>query len=132
MNLPIKLGAVIVFAAVMYLTFELSTPTALNWTGADSTLPPLVASSLLMFAGIVFGCLFRSVKEKSGNVSLSGEIRNVFNSPSFIAALCVSPFVFMGVYTTVSQVPGDPASYLLAFQNGFFCQSIFEKTTGTP
>jgi hypothetical protein len=58
---------------------------------------------------------------------LVNEIKAVLQSGSFIAALCVAPFVFMSVYIIVNKSPGDPASYLLAFQNGFFCETVFGR-----
>ena len=106
--------------------------TGVGWTGSSLPVFSLALTVLLMFAGIVFGCLYRRLVGPDRQVNPLRELRRVFTSTSFLAALCVSPFVFMAVYAVVANTPGDPASYLLAFQNGFFCESIFKQITDKP
>jgi|GEM_PF-5957522 len=103
-----------------------------GWSGSSFPTAGFCFTVLLMFGGIVFGCLYRRLVGPNRQVNPLLELRGVFTSTSFLAALCVSPFVFMAVYTVVANTPGDPASYLLAFQNGFFCESIFKQITEVP
>jgi hypothetical protein len=84
-------------------------------------------TAAVMLLGILFGCLYRRLSRNQGKVNVPREIKDVFGSGSFLSALCVSPFVFFAVYAIVKQRPGDPASLLLAFENGFFCENIFQR-----
>ena len=112
----------------------------LGWWGETFPFASFGLTVVVMLLGIIFGCLFRRVARRNDKILLGKELREVFSSPSFIAALCVSPLIFMSAYVVVSKSPGDPSSYLLAFQNGFFCEAIFqqlykgylEKTPGDP
>jgi hypothetical protein len=123
------LGIIVMISAVA-ITFSGSFfATGVGWTGSSFPVLSLVITTVLMFAGIVFGCLYRRLVGPDRQVNPLHELRQVFTSTSFLAALCVSPFVFMAVYAVVANTPGDPASYLLAFQNGFFCESIFKQIT---
>jgi hypothetical protein len=88
---------------------------------------PVVLTGIVMALGIFFGCMFRRLGGADRQINVLAEARQVLRSSSFIAALCVSPFIFLGVYALVRDTPGDPASYLLAFQNGFFCEAIFRR-----
>jgi hypothetical protein len=129
MTVVIRIVAIILFVGGVYLTYYQATrPNQLGWWGDEFPFVYFVLTAFVLFVGIVFGCLFRQIKAiTSGRVVIWNEVKGVFSSPSFWAALCVSPFVLFGVYATVSTAPGDPASYLLAFQNGFFCESIFNQ-----
>ena len=71
--------------------------------------------------------MFRRMGNMDRQVNVIEEAKAILQSSSFIAALCVSPMVFFAAFATVRASPGDPASYLLAFQNGFFCESIFRR-----
>ena len=121
------IGMIILTGGVFLTYYEAQQTSDLSWWGEKFPVVNFILTALVMFLGIVFGCLFRRVAGSDRQINLLQELRIVFGSSSFIAALCVSPFVFMGVYVTVAASPGDAASYLLAFQNGFFCESIFNK-----
>jgi hypothetical protein len=53
-----------------------------------------------------------------------------FNWTSLAIAAVVSPIVFGGVYGSLGGLEIDPPSVILAFQNGFFWNSIFEGIQG--
>jgi hypothetical protein len=127
-----KLVAVFVFVAVVTATFYQAAPAEeLSFFGNHFPIVAFVLTGLLLIAGIVFGCLFRQIsKATTKKINIVQEVRDVFSSPSFWTALCVSPFVLFSVYAVVSAAPGDPASYLLSFQNGFFCESVFRQLMG--
>jgi hypothetical protein len=44
-----------------------------------------------------------------------------------IRALLVAPIIFVGVYKATNTNPDKVLAALLAFQNGFFCDSILRK-----
>lgn len=113
---------------ICYLSFYQASPADLAFNGEKAFAIGMVAlTAVVMLLGIVFGCLYRRLSKNSGRVNAIREIGDVLASASFLSALCVSPFVFFAVYAIVKQRPGDPASLLLAFENGFFCESIFHK-----
>jgi Trk-type K+ transport system membrane component len=129
MQLIVKAASAVVFAGVVFLTYYQAAPAdELGWWGERFPFISFVLTAFLLFCGILFGCLFRRIG-KLEKINILAELKGVFSSGSFWAALCVSPFVFFGVYAVVSASPGDPSSYLLAFQNGFFCESIFTQLT---
>lgn len=123
-----RLLAVVIFLGVISSTYYQSLQTDLAFEG-ELGLPitAILATALSMFVGIVFGGLFRRLEGREGKINPFAEFLAVFQTPNFLAALCISPFVYFGVYTLVRESPGDPASYLLAFQNGFFCEAIFKR-----
>jgi hypothetical protein len=127
-----RLAAVLVFVAMVTATFYQAAPSdQLSFFGNHFPIVAFVLTSILLIAGIVFGCLFRQIsKAATPSINIVQEVRAVFSSPSFWTALCVSPFVLFSVYAVVSAAPGDPASYLLSFQNGFFCESVFRQLMG--
>ncbi len=126
--------ALLVFSVVNYITFALpSTSNGLGWWGEQFPVVILSITIGVMFAGIFLGCLHRRVLAKrSENINVLKEFKSVVKSRSFVAALCVSPFVFMSVFLIVNKSPGDPSSYLLAFQNRFFCEAVFGSMFADP
>jgi hypothetical protein len=122
------LTGIAVLVSAIFLTYSWSAPSALAFEGlAGAPWLSILMTSGLMFLGLVFGCLFRQLSGRSERVSAWKEVKRVLRSGGFLSAICVSPFVFMSVYAAVKNTPGDPASMLLAFQNGFFCESLFAK-----
>lgn len=121
------LGCVVLFG-ICYLSFYQASPTDLAFNGEKAfAIGMVVLTAAVMLLGILFGCLYRRLSKLTGQVNAIKEMRDVLSSESFLSALCVSPFIFFAVYAIVKQRPGDPASLLLAFENGFFCESIFHK-----
>lgn len=131
MSAIFRLLAIVVFAAGVVAIFYQAAPSDhLSFFGDRFPALPLMATAALLIMGIIFGCLFRQIsRTASPRIDIVQEFRDVFSSPSFWTALCVSPFVMFSVYAAISAAPGDPASFLLAFQNGFFCESIFRQLT---
>jgi len=138
MKTAVLVAALIVFGFSVSLPFVLTVqPDGLSWWGEQFPTLIFALTAAVMLLGIFLGCLFRKVTgNKAKVVKLRKELTGVLTSTSFIAALCISPFIFMSVYVIVNKSPGDPASYLLAFQNGFFCETIFgylySRTTQQP
>ena len=134
MKVFILIAAFVVFVFSASLPFVLTVqPEGLSWWGEQFPTVIFSLTALTMLLGIFLGCLFRKVVgNKAKTVRIKRELSEVFRSSSFIAALCISPFIFMSVYVIVNKSPGDPASYLLAFQNGFFCETIFSYLYSKP
>lgn len=118
---------VVAFAAIYAVYYQASGADGLGFEGSEVSIVGVVGTALVLLFGIFFGCLFRRLGGRDRQVDVLKEVLAVIRSSSFIAALCVSPFVFFAIYAIVNGSPGDPASYLLAFQNGFFCQAIFNR-----
>jgi hypothetical protein len=121
------LGTCLIFIVTFGAYYYPSQPGGLAFDGSKFPFSAFLLTCTLMLLGILFGSLFRRLGGPSRKIDVIAEFREVISSSSFIAALCISPFVFSGVYMVALQSPGDPSSYLLAFQNGFFCESIFRR-----
>ena len=67
----------------------------------------------------VLGILFKSIWESSS-------IRAVFAFKNLKPVL-IAPIVFYGVYATVNTLSDSILASLIAFQNGFFWQSILKS-----
>jgi hypothetical protein len=102
MQVIIKAAAAVLFLSVVFLTYyQAIQPSELGWWGERFPFVNFLLTALLLFGGILFGCLFRRIG-KSERVNIVAELKEVFSSGSFWAALCVSPFVF-SVFTLSCQ-----------------------------
>lgn len=118
----------VVFVAGNFLVFAQGDSFQdLNFMGKDFPAASFIFTALLMLSGILLGALFRNIYGREEPVQIGTEIRTLLRSSSFIAALCISPYLYLSVYLAISRSPSDPASYLLAFENGFFCEAIIER-----
>lgn len=128
MRLAGQIGGVLVFATLLFGTYYLtSVEGELAWTGERFPVKAFVATGGLMLFGIAFGSLFRQIQGRTEAISIAVELRRMWSSSSFWAAILVSPLVFGGVFVGVGEAPIGPTAYLLAFQNGFFCESVFKR-----
>lgn len=115
-------------ASAVYATFQMGLPPEMAFEGSSAiSFLSVSMVAALMLVGLAFGCLFRQVTGRADPINVVVELRRMLTSSSFLSALCVAPFVFMSVFAVVKASPGDPASLLLAFQNGFFCESVFSR-----
>jgi hypothetical protein len=130
-QIPARILSLVIFCAVMFATFfQASEVGSLAWFGEHFPLAPFLATTILLLLGIIFGSIFRNISQmENKEVDIIHEARRVFKEASFWTSVCVSPFVFFAVYAVIRSSPSDPASYLLAFQNGFFCESVFKRLT---
>jgi hypothetical protein len=104
-------------------------PTAQELT-VDVSWRRLLAIAVATIAGIVLGYLFKRFSELHANkieqVNVLEEIRHMFSATNFYLGLFASPIVFAVIIAASKEAP-MLASLLLAFQNGFFWQSIMPK-----
>lgn len=119
--------SIIVFGTVYYF----DDASVYNFGGPASHIDIGKISSLIasMGMGIVFGVTYahlrgRKADEKIGLLDLA---RNVLQSVEFYRACLVSPLVFLGIYNNILKETSILNSLLVAFQDGFFWQSILKS-----
>jgi hypothetical protein len=78
---------------------------------------------LLLFGAMILGILARYAWEA---LERTGTIETL-DVPALVRPLLVSPMVFFPVWSQASGRPRSLAAVLVAFQNGFFWQAIFER-----
>ena len=85
----------------------------------------LALLAVLMLLGIVSSFVFERAKYRpAGTESVWKHLSAVFTDFQLIAAVFVSPIIFNSIYSLVHQNPESLGDYLLAYQNGFFWQSV--------
>lgn len=82
--------------------------------------------ALTMVAGIASSLLTERLTSSNGTNTWR-ELKGVFQSTQFILAVVVAPIVFNAFYASVSEVPRGLPDFMLAYQNGFFWQSVLER-----
>lgn len=90
----------------------------------DFTMP--VISAILMLIGVIFGALYAELQSEAS--SPLDAMHDAFRKPSLFRALLVAPIVFSGVYAFARSNSDGIIVAIFAFQNGFFCESIFRKS----
>jgi hypothetical protein len=85
----------------------------------------IVLLAVLMVAGIFSSFVFEKAKQEGRGVTAVGPaLRSIFNDFQFVAALFVSPLIFNSIYALTNQNPETIGDFLLAYQNGFFWQTV--------
>lgn len=90
------------------------------WTAALRTAVLAVATVV----GVVCGTAYK-LPAKSSLVAETAVSRQFFSE--LVRPLLASPLVFTFVYTSAREVPDLVLAGLLAFENGFFCESILNR-----
>ena len=91
----------------------------------------LVLLAALMLLGILSSFIFERSKQAAANgVSVWQNFSAVLSDFRLIAAIFVSPIIFNSVYSLVHQNPEGVSDFLLAYQNGFFWQSVIAGIAG--
>lgn len=94
-------------------------------TNESSSLLPVVLLAVLMLIGIVSSFIFERAKSPEAlGATIGKNLRKALTDFRLIAAVFVSPMIFNSVYALVGQAPDSISDYLLAYQNGFFWQTI--------
>lgn len=112
-----------------YSVETLGVPSSHGFLGRNSADFHFLFLVALMLIGITFGSLYRQLRtddEFSGPINA---IRKMFKGRDFFLSVLVSPIVFWGFYQATKENPLSASSLFIAFQNGFFCQAIFEKSS---
>ena len=120
--------ALAVSAGMTFVSFAYVAPLGVfRWWGDEF---PAVHYAVVLFSmliGIAFGTLFRQIQGGGATIRLGSEIQKMVESRSLTRSLLVAPLVFGVVYAIVARTPADLSDYLLAFQNGFFCESVLRS-----
>jgi hypothetical protein len=88
-------------------------------------------AAILMIAGIFSSFVFEKAKQEGQGITAVGPaLRSIFNDFQFIAALFVSPLIFNSIYALTNQNPESMGDFLLAYQNGFFWQTVLAGIAG--
>jgi hypothetical protein len=83
---------------------------------------------IAMLAGVFSSFLFERLKPRGNEpIAIGAELAAVLHSGQFFIAVIVAPLVFNGIYVSVSQNPQGLTDYILAYQNGFFWQAVFDR-----
>ncbi len=84
---------------------------------------------VVMCIGIFSKVLHDILKEKENRRERFKlkDVHFAFQRAAFVRALLVSPLVFYVIYDISQSAPDNVAAYLIAYQNGFFWQAVFEK-----
>lgn len=120
------------FLLVNLYPFYAANPNELYWGGPQFPMLDYALVCLLTFLGIVFGCVFKQVSQAKGAINIAVECRAVFSSGIFWSAVCVSPFLFAGTFAFLRKEPSDASAFMLAFQNGFFCERLIRDLSAHP
>jgi hypothetical protein len=87
----------------------------------------IVALVLIVLLGIVCGEMYDRLKQSptGASVDILAVARQVCAGARFWMALFISPFLFFATYSAVGSDVGLPTAFILAFQNGFFWNTVF-------
>lgn len=128
LKLLIGLISALSFFTFMFLAFFLNIQSeGVGFNGSQFPWSSYALTCIAMVVGIYFASLYRNLAGREGQVSIVRESLLAFTAVTFWRAICVSPLVFMALYKTSGDVPGDLPSLLLAFQNGFFWENVLKK-----
>jgi len=97
------------------------------FAGADKANWPVWAWGILLFGVMMLGILARYYWDLLGR----GRYFVDTDLVELIRPLLVSPLVFFPVWSQLGGAPRTLTTILVAFQNGFFWQAVFEKAHGT-
>lgn len=88
-----------------------------------------ITVGVAMFFGIISNSIWTHVAElpKNEPVSIGRVLKSALRSASLVRSALVSPIVFMAVYALVKSEPDAIVAHLLAYQNGFFWESVLRK-----
>lgn len=78
--------------------------------------------AILLFVAMVAGIMARYYWELLGQGKTFGDTKSI----DLLRPLLVSPLVFFPIWAYAVRMPQGPIPVLVAFQNGFFWQTIFD------
>lgn len=93
----------------------------------------IVLLAVLMVVGIFSSFVFEKARQsRKDGTPISLRLAEVATDFQFIAALFVSPLIFNTVYALTNQNPETLGDFLLAYQNGFFWQTVLAGVADKP
>lgn len=102
---------------------------AFNPLALSFPLTRALTTAVAMFFGILGNAVWCAANRVSEDeeVRLLGLVWSALRSVGLIKASLVSPLVFASVYALTKTEPDPVVAHLLAFQNGFFWESVLEN-----
>jgi len=89
----------------------------------DSTTLIFVILSIIL--GIICGHLYEQARSsKRKKINLLNELKKMLSAKNFFMSMIIAPLIFNSIYILISDNPQGIRDYLLAFQNGFFWESV--------
>lgn len=87
--------------------------------------------TVLMIVGIFSSFVFEKAKKsRRDGTPVSLKLTSILTDFQFVAALFVSPLIFNSIYALIGQNPETLGDFLLAYQNGFFWQTVLGGVAG--
>lgn len=119
-------GLLFVFASGYFASFYYPGGFGYAQASKDGHASPwgITLLAVLMIGGIFSSFVFEKAKQGRGITDAWPAVRSIFNDFQFIAALFVSPLIFNSIYALTNQNPETIGDFLLAYQNGFFWQTV--------
>ena len=93
-------------------------------THASQNSARFISLIVVMMAGIVCSYIFEVAKKSGSTINIVAELTKMLSSTRFIMAIVVTPLIFNSIYLTIGINPQTVGDYLLAFQNGFFWETV--------
>lgn len=116
--------AAIALLGILYAFYGLTTAEPLGFQEGDTSgYLKIIISAMAMIIGIIFGAIHRSWSTRKSPVTWPA-VRVVLRSPELWRAMLLSPIVFSGVYVAAQEQPDYILAFVVAFQSGFFCESV--------
>lgn len=109
---------------------------AMGFDDIASSLPWLRVATIAaaMLAGVFANAVWAAIPRVSGDndrVNVGVLLDHAVNSGAFLRAVIVSPIVLLAVYAVVKREPDVFVAHLLAFQNGYFWDSVLRGHSAT-
>ncbi len=87
---------------------------------------------VVMVAGIVCSHIFEAARSSGPTINVVKVVSEMLTSSRFIMAVVVTPLIFNSIYIAIGVNPQNMGDYLLAFQNGFFWETIMAGFSRNP
>ena len=84
-------------------------------------------AATVMILGVYCGCVHSQLRSTSSPIDIVNELGKAGRRSDFWRGLFASPVLFVVVYVSLEEQPGLVLGLLFAFENGFFCDKIFER-----
>ena len=123
------LGLLIVQICIYGLPFALSDKfSGFNPIQSGSEIFQVVMLAIWCTLGIFSGVLHREIHSgKFESVTFWGSLKEAWNGKELLNGMLISPILFYAVYALAKQVPNNLIGWLLAYENGFFCNTVYTK-----
>lgn len=87
----------------------------------------IVLTGVALLFGIAFGVVNEQLSSLQPDQRISASIiMNSLRTARAAKSLIAAPILYVGVYTLAGEQPDYVVSFLLAFQNGFFCDAVMK------